>query len=233
MHTPSHGYNRNFGNSFETKSNNNNNNEFYKWEKQEKRKLFTLSIFVFLSTVLFSYRPRKKPLFLRARPTQIFSFCRFLFVSFLFLSLSLSISLSLSLSPSLSLSLSLSLFIFFQNLVKLAVFWPKSKHFSWKFLKISQNIFPKNFYAKIVKSLFFIYLFMYSFIYLFIYLDLDWLWPETFCTISQLIRDYFTTMEHFFQIIGYNHSKIDVLLHTWSMTRNTQTKNHIYHSLCN
>ena len=36
----------------------------------------------------------------------------------------------------------------FQNLVKSAIFWPKSKNFSWKFLKISQNIFPKLFCKK-------------------------------------------------------------------------------------
>ena len=37
---------------------------------------------------------------------------------------------------------------FFQNFVKLPLFWPKSKSFSWKFLKISQNIFPKFFCKK-------------------------------------------------------------------------------------
>ena len=34
-------------------------------------------------------------------------------------------------------------FLIFQNFVKLAIFWPKSKNFGSKFLKISQNIFPK------------------------------------------------------------------------------------------
>ena len=34
-------------------------------------------------------------------------------------------------------------FFFLQNLVKSALFWPKFKNFSWKFLKVSQNIFPK------------------------------------------------------------------------------------------
>ena len=38
-----------------------------------------------------------------------------------------------------------SLFRFLQNLVKSAVFWPKSKNFSWQ---ICQNIFPKFFYKK-------------------------------------------------------------------------------------
>ena len=37
---------------------------------------------------------------------------------------------------------------FYQNFVKLPLFWPKSKNFSWKFLKISQNIFPKFFCKK-------------------------------------------------------------------------------------
>ena len=36
---------------------------------------------------------------------------------------------------------------FFQNLVKSAIFWPKSKNFGWKFLKISQNI-SQNFSAR-------------------------------------------------------------------------------------
>ena len=39
-------------------------------------------------------------------------------------------------------------FFNFQNLVKSAIFWPKSKHLSWKFLKINKNIFPK-FFCKI------------------------------------------------------------------------------------
>ena len=37
---------------------------------------------------------------------------------------------------------------FFQNLVKSAIFWPKSKNFSWKFLKISRKYFPKFFCKK-------------------------------------------------------------------------------------
>ena len=32
-------------------------------------------------------------------------------------------------------------FLIFQNFVKSAIFWPKSKNFGSKFLKISQNIF--------------------------------------------------------------------------------------------
>ena len=39
-------------------------------------------------------------------------------------------------------------FQFFQNLVKSAIFGPKSKHFSWKFLKISQNILILKFFCK-------------------------------------------------------------------------------------
>ena len=37
---------------------------------------------------------------------------------------------------------------FFKNLVKSDVFWPKCKNSRWKFLKISQNIFPKFFCTK-------------------------------------------------------------------------------------
>ena len=43
--------------------------------------------------------------------------------------------------------------IFFsaENLVKSAVFWPRSENFEWNFLKISLNIFPKIFLQKISK----------------------------------------------------------------------------------
>ena len=43
------------------------------------------------------------------------------------------------------------IFLFFQNLVKSTGFWTKSKNFSWKFLKISQNIFLTFFCKKKVR----------------------------------------------------------------------------------
>ena len=68
-------------------------------------------------------KQKQKPV-LPARLTQIFHSGRFFFKTF----------------PK---SCKMSWFFFFFFL-----FWPKSKNFSWKFLKISQNIFPKFFCKK-------------------------------------------------------------------------------------
>ena len=60
--------------------------------------------------------------------------------------------------------------VFFpQNLVKSAVFWPKSETFCWKFLKIYVKMFSKNFSAKNVLFFRNFWGFYFLFIYLFIF----------------------------------------------------------------
>ena len=106
---------------------------------------------------LQSVRPRKKEKTTKntftGRPTQIFHFGRIFFSLF---------SFSFFLSFFLFFFF---FFLFFQNLVKLAIFWPKSKNFGWKLLKISQNIFPKLFCQKLSDCFYFLSFFFFFFFF--------------------------------------------------------------------